>query len=346
VTTVRREPTVRVRRFAAASVAALVSASVLAVSGRAVAATSPGSGSSGTAAGVLAYVSDSNYYGSGAKETLATVLPDGSGERVLLRPAAVSLGLLAFSSEARRIAYFRGTSSFAGIEVMDVATRKVVTLFQLRTTSAYVDGIAWTPSGDLIVSTNEQPGSTTIHSETALWRIPVTGGKAKRLTPFEDAGNPAVAPDGQIVYVVSKTYSSTSLKKAALWTCGPNGSTAHRLFESRHFVDTPSVSPDGRSVTFSVVEGDTTAHLVSLTVASGSTSNLTPLVKGRTDIDPTWSPDGSRIVFLSSRAGRYATTRSDQLLDAYVMAATGRSPRKAIGFRGDKRSVLVVAWGA
>jgi Tol biopolymer transport system component len=325
--------------------AAFVIATVIVSGGPASASTSPGASTAGSASGVLAYVSDSNYYGSGGKVTLATVLPDGSDRRVLLRPAAVRIGLLAFSPDGRRLAYFRGTSSTADVDVMDIATRKVVTSLRLHSTSAFVDGIAWTPNGDLIVSTNEPPGSTTVHSKTALWNVPVAGGRAKRLTPFEDTGNPTVAPDGDIVYVVSNTYSSNSLKKAALWTCDPDGSHAHVILTSRHFLDTPAVSPNGTSLTFSVIQNDTSSYLESVTLSNGHRTTLTPLVKGRTDISPSFSPDGSEIVFLSSRAGRHGSAKSDQLLDVYVMTATGRHPRKVVGFRGDERSVVLVAWG-
>ncbi len=299
-----------------------------------------------TPPGVLAYVSDTDYYGSSSKEALVTVLPDGTGKRTLLPPASVAFGLLAFSPTGQQIAYFLDSSSGVGIDVMDVATRHEVRVLLLRGTSAYVDGLAWTPnSRDLIVGTDERPGTSSVHPETALWKLPVSGGRRTRLTPYEDAGDPASLPDGDLVYVVSKTFSSGSLKKSALWLSGPDGSHPERILRSSDFVDGPAAAPDGRAVAFSVVVDDTTSYLESLTLATRRRATLTPLVKGRTDISPSWSPDGSEIVFLSSRAGRYATTKSDQLLDAYVMRATGASPKKAIARKGDKWSLLLVAWG-
>ncbi len=296
--------------------------------------------------GVLAYVSDSDYYGSDGKEKLATASPGGAHERTLLAPADADIGLLEFSPSGRQLAYFHDSSAGATVEVMDVATRRAVRVLKLRGTSAYLDGLAWTPDGrDLIVGSNERPGSSTTHPETALWRVPLAGGKPKELTSFEDAGDPVVLPDGDLVYVVSKTFSSTSLKRSALWISGPNGSHPHRLFTSAHFVDTPAASPDGGILAFSLVVSDTSMHLESLTISTRHRKNLTPPVKDRTDISPCWSPNGSAIMFLSSRAGRHATTKSDQLLDAYVMTATGRNPKEAIARPGDKWSLVVVAWG-
>lgn len=296
--------------------------------------------------GVLAYVSDSDYYGSGGEEKLATVSPDGLDERNLLAPADVGFGLLEFSPDGRRLAYFHDSPSGAVVEVMDVTTRKVHTVLRLRGSSAYLDGLAWTSGGrDLVVASNERPGSSTAHSETALWRVPVAGGRPKELTSFEDAGDPVVLPDGDLVYVVSKTFSSTSLRKSAVWASSPSGSHPRRLFTSSHFVHTPAISPNGLVLAFSVVLTETTMHLESFTMESRHERSLTPLVKDRTDISPSWSPNGSQIVFLSSRAGRHAASKSDQLLDAYVMTSTGEHPRKVISRGGDKWSMVVVAWG-
>jgi Tol biopolymer transport system component len=298
--------------------------------------------------GVLAYVSDSDYYGTDGKEKLATVSPGGAGERTLLAPTSsdVGFGLLEFSPSGQQLAFFHVASSIGRVEVMDVATRKVIRVFRLLGTTAYLDGLAWTPGGrDLIVGSNERPGSSAVRSEMALWRVPLRGGKPKELTSFEDAGDPAVLPDGDLVYVVSKTFSSDTLEKSSVWTSGPSGTHPDRLFTSTHFVDSPSVSPGGRTLAFSVVVTDTTTHLETLTLATRHQRSLTPVVKDRTDISPSFSPNGSEIVFLSSRAGRHATTKSRQLLDAYVMTATGKNPRKVIARAGDKWSMVLVSWG-
>lgn len=296
--------------------------------------------------GVLAYVSDSDYYGSDGEETLATVRPDGTHTRILEGPASVGYGLLTFSPTGRRLAYFRASSSTATVDVMNLATRKVVTPLALRGTTAYVDGLAWSSNGqDLIVGTNERPDSTTVHKEAALWSVPVAGGRAKRLTSFEDAGGPTVLPDGDIAFVVSKSFSSSSLKSSSVWVSGPNGSSPRRVLTSPHFVYTLAASPDGQALAYTVILSATTAHLESITVAGRHRTALTPPVKNRTDVSPSWSPDGSKLAFLSSRAGRHAGKKSYQLLDAYVITATGKNPKKVIARRGDEWSVVVVAWG-
>lgn len=298
--------------------------------------------------GLLAYTTDSDYYGSGGTETLATVHPDGSGRRVLLTSTTATLGLLSFSPSGQYLAYFHANSSIGRIDVMNLSTMAVHSVFTLRGNNAYIVGIAWTSGGSaLIVGINEQPGKSVVHNETALWRVPVAGGKPTRLTPFEDAGDPSVAPDGDIVFVTSGTYSSTSAyEKSTLWIASPNGTDPRKLLSSGRFIAQPAVSPDGQTVVFSLISDDTTSHLEAVGTGGGGVTNLTPSVSGRSDILPSWSPDGSHLVFLSSRAGRYDDVKSDQLLDAYVMTASGGDVTKLIGFEGSEKSVYLITWGS
>lgn len=297
--------------------------------------------------GVLAYISDSDYYSSSGTASIATVDPDGKGRHTLITSVSAVLGLLAFSPTGARLAYFRGTQSAARIEVIDVATGASSSVVKLRTTHAYVNGIAWTSNGrNLIVSTNEVPGTSTTHTYSALWRVPVAGGKAKRLTPYDDAGSPTVAPDGDIVYVVSKTFSSTTLHASSLWVSGPNGGGRRRIFSSSHFVDWPAVSPAGTTVAFSLLQTYSTSHIESIGIDGGSARAITPLVKGRSDVQPSWSPDGAQLAFLSSRSGRhYGANKADELMDAYVMDATGKDVTAVVTLKGDEKGVAALEWG-
>ena len=297
--------------------------------------------------GVLAYVSDSDYYGSNGTESLGTVDPEGKGYHALVTSVHAAIGLLAFSPTGARLAYFRGTSSSSRIEVMNLSTGAASSILKLRTTHAYVNGIAWSHDGrDLVVSTNEVPGTSTTHSYSALWLVPVAGGKSQRITPYDDAGSPSVAPDGDIVYVVSKTFTSTSLHASSVWMAGPHGGGRHRIYASSHFIDWPSVSPSGSTIAFSLLDSDTSSHIESMGIGGGTPHAITRLVKGRSDVQPSWSPDGTHLAFLSSRSGRhYDGTKADQLMDAYVMDATGKAVTAVVSFRGDEKAVAALEWG-
>lgn len=298
--------------------------------------------------GTLAYITDSNFYSTSGRVELVTQPAAGGPRHVLLTATSATIGLLSFSPDGQQIAYFYGKTSTASVDVMNLATKRVNVVFKLSGDDSFVVGLAWTPDGrDLVVGSNERPGSSSTHSETALWRVPLSGGSPTRLTGYIDAGSPTVAPDGDIVYVVSKTYSSAStFKKSTLWMADPDGSDARSIFTTEHFIATTALSPSGGTVALSVVDSETTSNIQAVTIGAPGSVALTPVVKGRSDLDPAWSPDGSHLAFLSSRAGRHAgSSKSDELLDAYVMTATGSDVAEAIGFTGDKASLELVSWG-
>ncbi|MEI9988912.1 MAG: S9 family peptidase [Rhizomicrobium sp.] len=76
-------------------------------------------------------------------------------------------------------------------------------------------------------------------------------------------------------------------------------------------------SPDGRQLAFVALsyDWDWQQHLRVLDVASGAAREITPA--GKTERAPRWSPDGTRLAFLSNRGGK---------TQVYVMAAAGGEP--------------------
>lgn len=300
-----------------------------------------------TLPGEIVAVSDTNNYGSSGTETMTESAPDGSGRRVLLTSssATTGLGLLAVSPNGTQIAYFSATAKAAHIDVMDLATRKVTSPYTLKGSTAFIAGISWTADGDhLVFGSNIRPGHTPA-TESALYQIGADGTGLTRLTAFDDAGSPTVAPDGDLVYVTSSTFSRTSgYEKSTLWLAGPTGAGPQALLSSRYFIAQPAVSPDGQAVVFSVTSNVTTSHIDSVGITGQGLTALTAAVKNRSDILPTWSPDGNEISFLSSRAGRYETSRTNQLMDAYVMTAGGTEVTPLRTFTGSRKSMVLLAW--
>lgn len=318
-------------------------------------AASSGAGSAGAAGGIdltqlpghLVTLSNSNNYSSGGTETLARLAPDGEGRQVLLTSHSATLGLLTISPDGTRIAYYSGTSSSAHIDVMTLATRRARPVLTLKGSNAYLAGLAWAPDGtQLILATNMDPGHAPAKT-SALYEMPATGGKLTRLTPFDDAGNPTTAPNGDLVYVTSKTFSTTSgFDASTLWLANPDGTAPRRVLRSRWFIAGPQVAPNGLSVLFALTHSTTTSNLATVGLNGANLTSVTPPVKGRSDILPAWSPQGTDIAFLSSRRGRHEGTTSNQLMDAYVVTPRGTAVTPLITLSGSKQSLDLIAWGS
>ncbi|RPI26448.1 MAG: S9 family peptidase [Acidobacteria bacterium] len=91
-------------------------------------------------------------------------------------------------------------------------------------------------------------------------------------------------------------------------------------------VGAPALSPDGKTVVLSVQEwsidkNKSTANLWLVDVPSGKTRRLTAASAG--DRDPDWSPDGSRIAFVSKRG-------DDEVDALYIMRTDGGEAERIV----------------
>ena len=138
--------------------------------------------------------------------------------------------------------------------------------------------------------------------------------KPVRLTKFLDddgvvLSDLAISDDGSVVTFVrgsapntegwiANSNSSPDGAERAIWTARTNGSGAWRVVEG----GAPMLSPNGQTVVF-VREGQ--IHRVPVT-RRGTTAAMDraelPFIKGwGRNSDPQWSPDGSRIAYVSTR---------------------------------------------
>ncbi len=122
-----------------------------------------------------------------------------------------------------------------------------------------------------------------------------------------------IASGGRIAYsvVMEDSYGD-------LYVMNADGSGQMPLTDSPGFDSAPSWSPDGSRIVFERISFDPPdfAHIY---VMNADGSGVTPLTDKQTsgegvDVNPQWSPDGTKIAFISLRDGQQ---------DVYVMNADG-----------------------
>ena len=101
---------------------------------------------------------------------------------------------------------------------------------------------------------------------------------------------PSWAPDGQSIAVAMS---------GSIWKVDPTSGVAHELTYSHKYHSMPDWSSDGKWIIYTADDGGTTIQLEILNVDSGETRALT----NDTFIymDPMFSPDGSRIAYVSTK---------------------------------------------
>jgi Tol biopolymer transport system component len=132
---------------------------------------------------------------------------------------------------------------------------------------------------------------------------------------------PALSPDGGRL-----AFTRDEGADHALYVVDVDGNNLRRLTSSSSSVAEPAWSPDGSKIAYLRGYDTTYGGLANITscgpeiylidVFSRKSINLT---QGAGGVDPTWSPDGTRIAFSSARNNNY---------DIYVMDAQGGSVKQ------------------
>jgi Tol biopolymer transport system component len=119
-----------------------------------------------------------------------------------------------------------------------------------------------------------------------------------------------VAPSGKAL--VQGRHASYDPSGTAIIYLEPLGGAVHRfvpggadevLLKSDWQIRDATLSPDGKRLAYSRLVTNTNPEIFVLDLATKTSKRLT--FHGAQDLNATWSPDGTRIGFLSNRAGSY-----------------------------------------
>ncbi len=170
------------------------------------------------------------------------------------------------------------------------------------------------------------------HGDTQVWLLSMDGGEARQLTDLpDDVGELTWSPDGSRLCIVS---GATSVRPPAKTTAAatPGARAGDPPRRDIRLIDELDYQLNGVGFTY-----ERPPRLWIVDVTSGDARRITSGSRG--DEQPAWSPDGSRIAFVSNRgAGADLAWRSD----VYVVSADGGSPMRVT--TGRERFFRHPAW--
>ncbi len=172
---------------------------------------------------------------------------------------------------------------------------------RLMTTTQSATSPRWSPDGKSIAFLSASPnGSPGDAQKTQVWVVRMIGGEPKRVTSLTNGVTGFQwSPDGKRFACVSRTGPSDAVKSAS---------------DVRHY----------KHLTYKFNDSgwfdDKRAHVWIVDAASGAARQITE-GEDWNDSDPQWSPDGTRIAFVSDRTGKaFDESRNT---DVWVIDANG-----------------------
>lgn len=267
-----------------------------------------------------------------------TMNADGTGQTNVTSTPAVSETQPAWSADGARLAYLRDV---LGAQVLVVANADGTNAIDVTATPSLQNTPTWSPDGTRIAVSREVPG-TTISTQYDIIVITVATGAEVNITGnatgFDfDEREPAWSPDGtKIAFsgvrfedsVDPVTGDPVTYAQWEVVTVNPDGSGEQILTTGApgsqrrtHLEEdrAPAWAPDSQSLVYMTqsVEPCCTPWQIERVDRNGTTVTVLSDDPNVYDMFPAFSPDGTLIVFSSSRGGGS---------DIYTIPATAGTP--------------------
>lgn len=253
--------------------------------------------------------------------SICLVRPDGSGGHPLPAPSSPNLGMRNpdWSPDGRMIAYTYGVNA----DVIWVANADGTDAREVMRCDPgaceWVDSAAWSPDGTELVYVRFDPAEVagTEAGLVYIEALDLTTGETRVVSKPSAVGadyveyvTPRWSPDGtQVVFVqTTQADASAPIRSSSIAIAAADGSGAGNpriVTDSGILGSYPDWSPDGTTIVFSTGnlggEDEQSTKAANLFVIRTDGTGLTQLTRfGAKDTratQPTWTPDGQRIIF-------------------------------------------------
>ncbi len=152
-----------------------------------------------------------------------------------------------------------------------------------------------TEGTNISVSVSPDGKSAVMELQGVLWKVPVNGGIAKRITGnYVDPSYPEWSPDGE--KIVFQSYLTGNFH---IYMMNPDGTNMKQLTHGPYDHREPTFSSNGTKVAFSSDRGGTGSY--DIWVLDLMTNELKQWTNTLTEVyQPTWSPSGDEIAYVNN----------------------------------------------
>jgi Tol biopolymer transport system component len=184
----------------------------------------------------------------------------------------------------------------------------------------------WSPDGKSIAFFSDRGGNPDIYvmnsDGSQIEQLTRDAFASLYFTKSSEDSNPSWSPDGtQLVFESGRRNQMMTYINHDIYVMGADGSNVRRLTDDGADEGSPRWSPDGESIAYVRMEYfsnqapiENPAWDIYVMNADG-TDPMQLTSDPSNELEPSWSPDGTRIAFISDRNGRN--------FDIYVMNADG-----------------------
>jgi Tol biopolymer transport system component len=221
-----------------------------------------------------------------------------------------------WSPDGSRLVYESRRTGFADVWTVSVTTDS---LRQLTRDVRNDYAPQWSPDGKWVAFLSDRG------RQTDIWIVPAAGGTPERVTD-----NDAAESDVQWVPGTNEIGFSTTEVHSGLWTHGLADGAEQRLTADSIRTGEHDLSGDGKSIVFANIRGGGVRDLDVVAVSGGAPRTL--VANGAANTSPQWSPDGSKVLYISDKTGTQ---------DVWVVDAAGGEPTDATPWPTDE---YAAAW--